>query len=124
MATERKHYSRYFYNRDLQTLWKGDASEAGSQYRSIAIATSQLNSIVGVFQVLALEGVGKGIRDGEFVGGDDNPKVLFDKDFDGLDAAADEFHKLLKDAEANGFQSMTFWGNIEYEQKLRASKRA
>ena len=61
MAKERKTYARYIYNRGLQTFWKGDAANAGSRFRSIAIASDQFNSTEGTFQVYALEGVGKGI---------------------------------------------------------------
>ena len=96
--------------------------EAGSQFRSIAITTDQFNSTVVIFQVLALEGIGKGVKDGKFVGSEDDPKILFDKDFNGLDAAAQKFGELAKDAEASGFKEMTFWDQIEYEEKLRASK--
>lgn len=45
-----------------------------------------------------------------------------DEDFNGLGAAADKFDKLVEDAQANGFQPITFWDQIDYEEKLRASK--
>lgn len=119
---ERKIYSRYIYNRGLQTLWKGDAANPGSFYRTISITTDQFNSTVGVFQVIALEGAGKGIENGKFAGTEGDPKILFDKDFNGMDAAAEQFGKLVKDAEQAGYKIMTFWDQIEYEQKLRDSK--
>jgi hypothetical protein len=78
MEKERKIYSRYVFNRGLQTLWKGDAAKAGSQFRSIAITSDEFNSTQGIFQVLALEGIGRGIKDGKFAGSKDDPKVLFD----------------------------------------------
>jgi hypothetical protein len=122
-ATQRKIYSRYIYNRGLQTLWKGDAANPGALYRTIAITSDEFNSTLGVFQVLELEGTGKGIENGKFAGTEGDPKVLFDSDFNGMDAAAEQFKKLVKEAEAAGLKLMTFWDQIEYEEKLRAPKK-
>jgi hypothetical protein len=122
MAEQRKPYARYIYNRGLQTLWKGDAANAGSQFRSIAIASDQFNSTEGVFQVYALEGVGKGIQNGKFAGSDDDPRVLFDEDLHGLEAAAKQFNELVKDAQRSGFETISFMDMLEFEAKLRDSR--
>ncbi len=121
--TEKKRYARYVYNRGLQTLWKGDAANPGAFFRSVAIVTDQFNSTVGVFQVYALEGIGKGVENGKFAGTEGEPKLLFDQDFDGMDAAAEQFDKLVKEAEVERFKIMTFWDQIEFEEKAKASKK-
>jgi hypothetical protein len=121
MAKERKAYARYIYNRGLQTFWKGDAAKAGSQFRSVAIASDQFNSTKGIFQVYALEGIGKGIQNGKFAGSDDDPHVLFDKDIHGLEAAAKQFNELLEDAQRSGFQPISFMDMLEFEAKLQGS---
>ena len=120
---DKKRYARYVYNRGLQTLWKGDAANPGAFFRSVAIATDQFNSTVGVFQIYALEGIGKGVENGEFAGTEGEPKLLFDQDFDGMDVAARQFDKLVKEAEAEGFKIMTFWDQIEFEENAKASKK-
>jgi hypothetical protein len=119
LAEERKTYARYIYNRGLQTFWKGDAAKAKSQFRSIAIASDQFNSTEGTFQVYALEGVGKGIEKGKFVGSEDDPLILFDKDFNGLEAAASRFEELANDAQRSGFEPISFMDMLEFEAKLR-----
>jgi len=122
MKEERKIYSRYAFNRGLQTLWKGDAAKAGSQFRSIAITSDEFNSTQGTFQVLALEGIGGGIQDGKFAGSKDDPKVLFDKDFRGLDEAAKKFDEFILATEQEGFNKVSFMDIIDFEQKARESK--
>jgi hypothetical protein len=119
MTKERKNYARYIFNRGLETFWKGDAADPGSQFRSIAIASDQFNSTQGVFQVYALEGVGKGIQKGKFAGSEDDPSVLFDKDFVGLEAAAKQFNDLAEDAMKNGFTLMDFMDVLEFESKIQ-----
>jgi hypothetical protein len=121
VAKERKSYARYIYNRGLQTFWKGDAAKVGSQFRSVAIASDQFNSTDGIFQVYALEGVGKGIQDGRFAGSDDDPRILFDKDIHGLRAAAKQFNELAEDAQRSGFEPISFMDMLEFEAKLQRS---
>ena len=123
MAAERKIYSRYIINRGLTTLWKGDPATPGVLYRSIVLTSPDFNSTAGLFQVLALEGAGKGVENGRFAGPQGEARVLFDMDLDGLDEAAKQFDVLVKDAEKNGFAQMTFWDQIEFEAKLRDSQR-
>ena len=120
MTKERKVYSRYSFNRGLQTLWKGDAAVAGSRFRSVAITSDEFNSTRGVFQVFALEGIGKGIKDGKFAGSEGEPKVLVDQDIGGLDAAGARFNELVADAKAQGFTPITFMDIIEFESRLRS----
>jgi hypothetical protein len=123
MAGERKIYSRYIINRGLTTLWKGDPATPGALYRSIVLTSPDFNSTVGQFQVLALEGVGKGVENGKFAGPQGEARVLFDEDRNGLEGAAKAFDVLVKDAEKEGFSQMTFWDQIEFEAKLRDSQR-
>lgn len=120
MTKERKVYSRYIFNRGLQTLWKGDAAVAGSQFRSVAITSDEFNSTQGTFQVLALEGVGRGIKDGKFAGSGADPKVLFDQDVQGLDPAGAKFNELVADAKRQGFTPITFMDINEFEARQRS----
>ncbi|HTA22399.1 MAG TPA: hypothetical protein VK763_02615 [Terriglobales bacterium] len=123
MTKERKVYSRYVFNRGLQTLWKGDAAAAGSQFRSLAITSDDFNSTQAVFQVLVLEGTGSGVNDGKLIPSENGPTVLFDEDFRGLDDAARKFGELVADAEKRGFKKITFIDILEYEEKARQSKK-
>jgi hypothetical protein len=117
MTKERKVYSRYIFNRGLQTLWKGDAAVAGSQFRSVVITSDEFNSTQGTFQVFALEGVGRGIKDGKFAGSEADPKVLFDQDVQGLGAAGAKFNELVAGAKKQGFTPITFMDIIEFEAR-------
>lgn len=119
MTELRKPFSRYIYNRGLHTLWKGDPAVPGSFFRSVALTSDQFNSSVGRFQVIALEGVGRGVIDGKFAGSEEYPKVLGDFDEDTLKAAGARFDALVKDALTNGFETMSFMDMLEYEAKLR-----
>lgn len=118
----RKHYSRYFIVRGNQTLWKGDAAEKGSQFRQFVITSNEFNSTLGTFQVYGLEGTGNGIQNGKFATSDDEPRVLFDQDFVGLEAAGNKFGDLIKQAQADGFEPITFWDILEFETKLQTSR--
>src|SRR5260370_7853192 len=93
MARAKKHYARYYIVRGLQTMWRGDAAEAGSPFREFVITSNEFNSTLGTFQVFALEGASGGIKDGKFAPSDAEPTVLFDKDFDGLDSALNQFNQ-------------------------------
>lgn len=120
MAGEKKIFARYIYNRGLETLWKGDPANPGAIFRSVAIVTDQFNSTVGIFQVYALEGIGKGIENGQFAGTTGDPKLLDDKEFRAIDAAAKHFQSLVKSAQSDGFKVFTIWDQIEFEEKARA----
>jgi hypothetical protein len=122
MANERKHYARYFIVRGHQALWKGDPAENGTQFRQVAITSDEFNSTLGTFQVYALEGTGKGIRDGKFAKPDEEPKVLFDGDFQGFDAAAKKFKQIVEEAIANGFKQVTLMDEMEFQMKLKGAK--
>ena len=121
--TSKKVYSRYIFNRGLETLWKGDAAVAGSQFRSIAITSDDFNSTHAIFQVFALEGIGRGIEDGKFAGSDNNPQLLFDADFNSLREAAKKFQELAIQAVEEGFEAITFMDIVEFEEKAQASKK-
>ena len=123
MAEKKKTYARYIYNRGLQTLWKGDPANPGALFRSVAIVTDEFNSTLGVFQVYALEGRGKGIENGKFAGTEGEPGLLFDKEFNGMDAAAKQFDQVVKEAVAEGFRIFSMWDQIEFEEKARASRK-
>ena len=92
MEKERKLYARYYIIRGQKALWKGGPAEHDSQYRNIVITSNQFTSTQGKFQIYALEGTGKGIQDGEFAGPENEPQLIFDEDFDGLDAAVGAMH--------------------------------
>ena len=120
MKDDRKIYSRYIFNCGLQTLWKGDAAVPGSQFRSVAITSDAFNSTQASFQVLMLEGVGDGIKDGRFAGTKGGPNVLFDKDVQGLDVAGQKFEELVLDSERQGFKKISFMDIVEFEEKALA----
>ena len=122
MATAKKHYARYYIVRGVQTMWRGDAAEPGSPFREFVITSNEFNSTVGTFQVLGLEGLSGGIKDGKFAQSDTELTILFDKDFNGLDEAAKQFDQLVSDSRKLGFQPSTMWDILEFEDKARRSK--
>jgi hypothetical protein len=115
----RKHYARYYIVRGHQALWKGDPAENGAQFRQVAITSNEWNSTQGTFQVYALEGTGKGIRDGKLAVSSEDPKVLFDGDFQGLDAAGEKFDQIIKEAQAQGFRLVTLIDELKFQAKLK-----
>jgi hypothetical protein len=121
MATAKKHYARYYIVRGMQTMWRGDAAQAGSPFREFVITSNEFNSTQGTFQVYGLEGASGGIKDGKFAPSDTEPTVLFDKDFNGLDPAAKQFEQLIEGAQRQGFKPMTMVDIIEFEDKARRS---
>lgn len=123
MATAKKHYARYYIVRGLQTMWRGDAAQAGSLFREFVITSNEFNSTLGTFQVYGLEGASGGIQDGKFAPSDAEPTVLFDKDFNGLDSAAKQFDQLIADAQRRGFKPVTMMEILEFEDKLRRSQQ-
>jgi hypothetical protein len=123
MKDDRKIYSRYIFNRGLQTLWKGDASVPGSQFRSVAITSDAFNSTQAIFQVFMLEGIGDGIKDGKFAGTRGAPDILSDTDVEGLDVAGEKFEELVSDSERQGFRKIGFMDIVEFEEKARGSKK-
>jgi len=107
MSAEKKIYSRYIINRGLWTLWKGDPAVAGSRYRSIAITSSESTSIVAMFQVFETEGIGRGFENGKFAGVEGESQLLFDQDFNRMDAASKKVEERLAKAEADGFRHIS-----------------
>ena len=122
MATAKKHYARYYIVRGVQTMWRGDAAEPGSPFREFVITSNEFNSTVGTFQVLGLEGLSGGIKDGKFAQSETELTILFEKDFNGLDEAAKQFDQLVSDSRKLGFQPSTMWDILEFEDKARRSK--
>ena len=119
MKKERKIYARYIIVRDFQALWKGDAAEAGSLFRSIVITSDEFTFTHGIFQVYVLEGIGKGVQHGKFAGAEDDPQLLVDEDFQGLEAAAQKFAAMVRDSEAKGFKRINLWDQIEIQGRLQ-----
>jgi hypothetical protein len=122
VATAKKHYARYFIVRDHVTLWHGDALIPGSRFRQLLITSNEFISTLGTFQVYGLEGASGGIKDGKFVTSGAEPTVLFDNDFNGLDAAAKQFEKSVKEAQEQGFNPITAMQMLEIEDELRRSE--
>jgi hypothetical protein len=120
MTEKRKFYARYPYVRGNQALWRGDPSEGGAQFRQIVVTSNEWMLNQGVFQVYALEGTGNGIVDGKF-SASPNPKVLCDEDVEGLEAAGQEFGRIVKEAEQQGFKRASFIDELEFQAKLKAS---
>jgi hypothetical protein len=114
MSEQKKIYSRYIFNLGLETLWKGEVAVAGSKFRSIVLTSNTFNSSQGTFQALALEGIGKGIKNGVFQGIEDI-KVIHDKDENGGQAAAKKFDELVTAAKREGFSSMSFMDMVNAE---------
>jgi hypothetical protein len=123
MATAKKHYARYYIVRGEQTMWAGDAAEAGSPFRQFVITSNEFNSTLGTFQVYGLEGASGGIKDGRFAPSDAEPTVLFDQDFNGLESAARRFEQLIADAQKRGFKPITMMDVLEFEDKARRSQQ-
>jgi hypothetical protein len=115
----RKHYARYYVVRGHQALWKGDPAESGAQFRQIAITSNEWNSTQGTFQVYAVEGAGEGIRDGKLAVSGNDPNVLFDGDFQGLDVAAKKFDEIVKEALDLGFRLVTLMDELRFQAKLK-----
>jgi hypothetical protein len=121
MATAKKHYARYFIVRDLETMWRGDAATSGSPFREFVITSNEFNSTLGTFQVYALEGMSGGIKEGKLAPSDQEPKVLFDQDFSGLQSAVKQFELLVDEAKDLGFKAVSTMEMLEFESKLRDS---
>ncbi len=118
---KRKHYARYYIVRGHQALWKGDPSESGAQFRQVAITSNEWNSTQGIFQVYGLEGTGKGIVGGKLAVSDNDPAILFEGDFQGLDAAGKKFQQMVQEAQAQGFKPVTLMDELQFQAKLRGA---
>ena|SRR5579871_3533338 len=117
MSEQKRIYSRYIFNLGLETLWKGEVADAGSKFRSIVITSNTFNSSQGIFQVLALEGIGKGIKNGVFLGAEDNIKVIHDEDENGGQAAGKKFDELVRTAKKDGFAPISFMDIVNAEDQ-------
>lgn len=121
MADEKNHYSRYYIVRGLLTMWGGDPAQAGSPFREFVITSNEFVATDGIFQVYGLEAASGGIKDGKLASSAE-PKLIFDKEFNGLDAAAKEFDKLVQDSKKRGFQERSVMEMLEFEDKLRRAR--
>lgn len=126
METEKKVYARYYIVRELKTMWRGDAAETGSLFREFVITSNQFTSTLGTFQVYGLEGASGGIKDGKFSPSDAEPTLLFDEDFNGLDAAAKQFEHLVKEGGRRDSNRSRRWrcSNSKINYEVRASPRS
>jgi hypothetical protein len=115
MSEQNKIYSRYIFNLGLETLWKGEVAAAGSKFRSIVITSDSFNSSQGAFQVLVLEGTGKGIKNGVFQGIEQDVNVVHDKDENGGQAATKRFDELVSTAKREGFTPISFMDVVNAE---------
>jgi hypothetical protein len=120
MNMAKKSYARYFIIRGNHALWNGDPAVSGSQFRQVVITSNEWNSTEGTFQVYAIEGTGRGI-----VGAELSvllePTVLFDGDFQGLDAAGEKFERIVNEAQAQGFRSISLIDEQKFQSKLRGN---
>jgi hypothetical protein len=64
-------------------------------------------------KVYALEGTGSGIVEGTF-SASPTPKLLFDSDFEALDAAVEKFGDIIKEAQKQGFRGVTCLKNWNF----------
>ena len=121
MDRKRKIIARYYIVRGNQALWNGDPAESGAQFRQVVITSDEWNSTRGIFQVYALAGVGKGIQNGKLAVSTDDPKVLFDQDFQGLEAASKKLTEIVEEAVAEGFKPVSLIDVLEFEAKRRGT---
>jgi hypothetical protein len=82
------------------------------------MTTDAFANTEATYQVYALEGTGNGIVNGKFAGTKGDTKMIFDKDFRGMDAAAKEFIYLTSDAQKQGFKPIDFIDWLEFESNL------
>jgi len=116
----KKSYARYFIIRGNHALWNGDPAVSGARFRQVVITSNEWNSTEGTFQVYALEGTGRGIVDAK-LSVLPQPTVLFDGDFQGLDAAGEKFEQITKEAQAQGFRSISLIDELEFQSKLKGT---
>jgi hypothetical protein len=121
MTEEKQRFGRYVYIRSEQSLWGGDPGEAGSRVRQFFITSNQMASTDGPFQVYALEGAGGGITDGKLTMSGE-PKLLFDKDLEGFDAATKQFGTLVDDSKKLGLKERSPMEILEFEDRLRRAR--
>jgi hypothetical protein len=121
MSQERKPYARYIYVRAHQSLWLGDPSERGAQFRQVIMTADAWMQNDGMFQVYALEGTGNGIVSGK-LSVDPNPRLLYDQDISGFQAASQKFLQLSKEAEEQGFRVRSIIEEFEFEAKLKSGQ--
>ncbi len=113
MAKPTSH-GRYYFIRGLQSLWKGDPLVSGSQFREIVITSNQWNSTEGTFQTYAVECCTIGLAEATMAVSRE-PKLLFDSDFEGLEAAAKKFTELSADARAQGYSVLSLFDELDFQ---------
>jgi hypothetical protein len=122
MEKERKPYARYYIVRGHQALWRGDPAENGSQFLQIVITSDEFTSTQGTFQLYALEGTSRGIQNGKFTISENDPHILIDEYFPGLDAAGKKFKEIVEQAEAKGYRPVSIMDEMEFQAKLQRMK--
>lgn len=103
---KKKHYARYVFVRGNQALWKGDASEAGAQFRQVVITSDEWMLIKGHSRSTPLEKASARASSKASLDTEPDPKLLFDRDFKGLEQAAEKFKQIIKEAEDQGFRAV------------------
>jgi hypothetical protein len=119
VAKERKPYARYYIVRGYREMSAGDPAQDGAPFRRFVITSNEFTSTQGIFQVYCLECIGKGIKDGKLATSDEEPRVLFDEDFQGLDAAAKKFEELVAEAQTRGFKPITIMDVLNSEARAK-----
>jgi hypothetical protein len=107
MANAKKIYNRYPIVRRSKRMRRGGLAEPGSLFREFVITSHEYPpSTLGTFQVYGLQGGAGVLKDGKLVPSDEEPAVLFGKDFDDLDSATKQFDQLIAEAQQGGFAEM------------------
>ena len=75
------------------------------------------------FRSMHLKGPAKAYKqDGEFAGPENEPQLMFDEDFDGLDAAVAKFEQIVQDSIVNGFTPFSLMDEMELQARLERMK--
>lgn len=119
---DRKSPGRYCFIRGHQALWKGDPAVSGSQFRQVVITSNDWNSTEGTFQVYAVEGTGLGMAESTMAGAQE-PSVLFDSDFEGLEPAGRKFTELVAEAKALGYSVLALFDELDFQTQLKEQSR-
>jgi hypothetical protein len=85
------------------------------------IASNEFVSSHGVFQVYCVEGVSKGIVEGDL----SIPlpySLLFDEDFPDFEAARTKFTQLIEQTQKEGFRGFTLMDELNFQSNLRAAR--
>jgi hypothetical protein len=119
MNEKRRPFAHYNIIRGNQTLWKGDPSVSGARCCQVVVKSDEFISVHGTFQVYCVEGTSKGIVDGK-LSVPEPFSVLFDQDFQGLQAATNKFRELIEGLERQGFRKYSMSDEFAFQAKLNS----